>query len=531
MKNLGDNLFIVNISPNYKDKATDLKDSIECAFEDKQEFRSIAVELVFFAANRCFVKYKLKQTGRIVYLASIIPKIIREIVSVQQSGIEIKKTNKQFSEEYPVMYECIKTKQDYFLCLACFHVLNSIYKDALEILAPNELGINFEHDHIAGDARETIRIYKEFAQEAQAVPINRFGLYANQFIGPEAIKAYLDLYVQKQELSKWYAAQLLYEKIQHIQKKDNIKQTDLLMIGPTGCGKTYIWEVLAKISPVTIAIIDSTEFTSQGFKGKDKEDVLFEVLSAYPGIEHGFIVLDEFDKRCIPMHDRNGDNVNAQIQAGLLKMIEGHIIRRGDESIDTNDITFVFAGAFSSLYKKIKTKKNPIGFAQDVFSKQKNAMKQNITNLLIEEGMIPEMAGRLNNFVFLHELTEKDYYVILTSVRDNITVQIKEKFQSYYGISIQITKGALHAIASIAYQQKLGARGMNGILEQTCRRYLVDVRKAHKKILKITEKRIYESQLALLEEEQDIPSIQEQEKSFIKEKENKTQISLKDVSR
>lgn len=308
--------------------------------------------------------------------------------------------------------------------------------------------------------------------------------FLKKYSGPEAIKEYLDRKVCRQENARWYAAQLLFEKVNGLVQRYSLKKTNMLFYGPSGSGKTYIFELLAEISPVPKAIVDASKITEEGFKGNDVADVLCPLKYRYPGIEHGIVALDEFDKVIIPSYSSNGSNVHEAVQAALLKVFEGCLVSKETRgSIDTTDISFVCLGAFSALTDSSINRK-PIGFLRDI----QDAMltrQEKITDNLIRHGMIREMAGRLHTVVELEPLTLEDYRSILAHIEDSALDEIKKSFRLQYHIYIELTGDGAEELAKTAYEQKLGARGLNGVLERVCRMKLAEVRQNKEKIMLI----------------------------------------------
>ena len=304
---------------------------------------------------------------------------------------------------------------------------------------------------------------------------------------PERIQAYLDEYISGQEIAKVEFAHICYEHIARIANPElKIRKSNYVMFGPTGSGKTELCRVIKKILPVPVEIIDASVITSNGFKGPDKEDIMFELMNTAKDIECGIIVMDEFDKLCMPSYDSHGSNVNKLIQGELLKMIEGTVLysSKGYSSseLNTENITFICAGAFEGAF--VKEIKNGFGFgSEDV---DLNAGKS-VTDCLEEFGMIPELAGRICSAIPLGKLEENDLYEILQSKKNNCIENIRKLYKAAYDSEIEFSEDALREICRKAALNGLGARGLSGIVENVCHANRARMSGKEKRVLRITE--------------------------------------------
>ncbi len=307
---------------------------------------------------------------------------------------------------------------------------------------------------------------------------------------PEEIKKKLDKYVISQKMAKKKLAVAVYnhfKRINNLGKKSDveIKKSNVLLIGPTGTGKTLLAETLAKVLNVPFAIADATTLTEAGYVGEDVENILLKLYQAsgedIKKTEHGIIYIDEIDK--ISRRSENTsitrDVSGEGVQQALLKIVEGTVAsvppmggRKHPHQeflkIDTKNILFIAGGAFVGLDKIIKRrlKKNQIGFSN------KNAKvlddeiyKKAGTDDLIKFGLIPELIGRFPVTAVLDDLNEEDLFKILTQPKNAITKQYQILFE-LDGIEIEFTKSVLEKIVKEAVNREIGARGLRAIFEE-----------------------------------------------------------------
>lgn len=309
---------------------------------------------------------------------------------------------------------------------------------------------------------------------------------------PKEIVKILDEYVIGQEYAKRTLAVAVYnhyKRIESSQAVDGIElmKSNILMIGPTGCGKTLLAQTLAKILDVPFTMADATSLTEAGYVGDDVENIISRLLqSANYDIEKtqkGIVYIDEIDKiaRKSEEGSRTRDISGEGVQQGLLKIIEGTVAsiptQPGKKTaqqeyvqIDTKNILFICAGAFSGLEKIIASrgKGSSIGFGADIREKDDHNRKDIFNNVepddLIKFGLIPELVGRLPIVSPLEGLTEKDLSTILVEPKNSIIKQF-QKLLSLDKVELNFSQDTYLEIARKAIDRKTGARGLRAIVE------------------------------------------------------------------
>lgn len=307
---------------------------------------------------------------------------------------------------------------------------------------------------------------------------------------PHQIKKMLDEYVVGQEHAKKVISVGVYNHYKRIlhadEEETEIEKSNMLMLGPTGCGKTYLVKMLARILQVPLAITDATTLTEAGYIGDDVESVLSKLLAAADNdvekAEKGIIFIDEIDKIAKKRNTNSRDVSGESVQQGLLKLLEGADIEVpvGATSknamvpmttVNTGNILFICGGAFPELEKIIAKRLNKqasIGFAADIRNKYEEdpAILSKVTTEDIREfGMIPEFIGRLP-ILFTLEAMSKNLLVRVLSEPKNAILKQYERLLSYDEVALSFDESAKEAIADKALEKKTGARALRAIIEQ-----------------------------------------------------------------
>lgn len=341
---------------------------------------------------------------------------------------------------------------------------------------------------------------------------------SNSIPKPAEIKKFLDEYVIGQDEAKKYLSVAVYNHYKRIARKDieddvDIEKSNIVLVGPTGTGKTLLAKTIARLLDVPFTIVDATVLTEAGYVGEDIESLLTRLLQAcdydVEKAEKGIVFIDEIDKIA-----RKSDNPSITrdvsgegVQQGLLKLLEGSIVlvppqggrKHPDQKlipVNTKDILFVCGGAFDGIERKIASRLNThiVGYGHDGAKKKRqreNLMKYVLPQDLKSFGLIPEIIGRLPVLTSLDPLDREALRRILVEPKNAIIRQYKKLFE-IDGIDLEFTEQALDSIVDKAIEYKLGARGLRSIAETVMVDAMFDAPSLDIKKLEIDDKYVSE---------------------------------------
>ena len=362
--------------------------------------------------------------------------------------------------------------------------------------------------HICDECAERVA---EFISETKSAARKAPELKAEELPKPREIKEFLDQYVIGQDEAKKNLSVVVYNHYKRLLQKDagddvEIEKSNVVMVGPTGTGKTLLARTIAKKLHVPFTIVDATVFTEAGYVGEDIESILTRLLQVsdydVAAAERGIVFIDEIDKIA-----RKGDNPSITrdvsgegVQQGLLKLLEGSVVnvppqggRKHPEqrmiAVDTRNILFICGGAFDGIEKKIGARLNSksVGYSasKDIHKIDRSNLLQYVAPQDLKSfGLIPEIIGRLPILTHLEPLDRASLKRILTEPKNSIVKQYIKLF-AMDGVKLDFTDEALDVFVDKAIEFKLGARGLRSMTETVMMDFMFDVPSEHPKSLTI----------------------------------------------
>ncbi|MBP3620847.1 MAG: ATP-dependent Clp protease ATP-binding subunit ClpX [Lachnospiraceae bacterium] len=383
----------------------------------------------------------------------------------------------------------IKMPGDIHICNECMQKsFDSFNSSAMQYIDLSKMGnINMSQFMPFDDIPKSQKVKKKKKKEEkkEEVPLTMENIPA-----PHKIKAMLDEYVVGQEYAKKAISVAVYNHYKRVITNSmddiEIEKSNMLMLGPTGCGKTYLVKTIAKLLNVPLAITDATTLTEAGYIGDDVESILSKLLAVADNdvekAERGIVFIDEIDKIAKKKETHSRDVSGESVQQGLLKILEGADVEvpvgSGSKNamtpmttMNTRNILFICGGAFPEIEKIIKqrlNKQSSMGFNADLkdkYDKDDNIIKEVTNEDLRDFGMIPEFLGRLP-VLFTLDALDKDMYIKILKEPKNAILKQYKKLLALDEVELLFDDSAYDAIAEKALQKKTGARALRAIIEK-----------------------------------------------------------------